>query len=61
LIEAGHPIPTILITAYPDDAVRYRALAGGVPCYLKKPFADDDLLPCTQMALNRAEPPDEKP
>jgi CheY-like chemotaxis protein len=33
----GHAIPTILITAYPDDAVRDRALAGGVIAYLTKP------------------------
>src|SRR5580658_4787960 len=26
LIETGHAIPTILVTAYPDDAARSRAL-----------------------------------
>ena len=38
LIEAGHAIPTILVTAYPDDSVRERMLNLGVECYLRKPF-----------------------
>ena len=59
LIETGRPIPTILITAYPDEAVRTRALNDGVLCYLKKPFRDDDLLRCVQLALDGANPPSE--
>jgi CheY-like chemotaxis protein len=43
LTEQGHAIPTILITAYPDDVVRARVLNDGVVCYLRKPFGDDDL------------------
>src|ERR1044072_3335877 len=34
LVESGYAIPTILISAYPDDSVRARALADGVVCYL---------------------------
>ena len=30
LIDAGYAIPTILVTAYPDEAVRNRALKNGV-------------------------------
>ena len=30
LIEAGHAIPTILVTAHPDEDVRARALKDGV-------------------------------
>jgi hypothetical protein len=33
---AGNIIPTILITAYPDDGDRVRALRAGVICYLVK-------------------------
>jgi len=33
LIEAGYAIPTILVTAYPDDVDRTRALNDGVVCY----------------------------
>jgi FixJ family two-component response regulator len=34
LIDAGHAVPTILVTAYPDEADRSRALNDGVVCYL---------------------------
>src|SRR5262249_20650640 len=30
LIDAGHAIPTILVTAYPNDVDRARALSDGV-------------------------------
>jgi FixJ family two-component response regulator len=51
LIELGKPIPTILVTAFPDDKDRARALAVGVVCYLAKPFREDELLVCIQLAL----------
>jgi FixJ family two-component response regulator len=37
LLEAGYAIPTILITAFPDDSDRVRALSDGVIGYLAKP------------------------
>ena len=52
LVDLGHAIPTILITAYPDDEVRARALAEGVLCYLVKPFDDEDLLRCVRSAVD---------
>lgn len=54
LVELGEPIPTILVTAYPDEAVRKRALAAGVECYLKKPLSEDKLLPCVRSILKRS-------
>ena len=54
LSASGKPIPTILITAYPDDRVRERALAAGVIGYLSKPFDENDLLTCIRLALTRA-------
>jgi FixJ family two-component response regulator len=51
LTDMGRGIPTILITAYPDDAVRDRALADGVVGYLIKPFDDDALVACVHSAL----------
>jgi FixJ family two-component response regulator len=54
LMELGYAIPTILITAYPDDSVRARALADGVICYLSKPCEQDALLGCVCLALERA-------
>jgi FixJ family two-component response regulator len=54
LSASGKPIPTVLITAYPDDGVRKRALSAGVIGYLTKPFEEDDLLACVRSALTRA-------
>jgi FixJ family two-component response regulator len=51
LIEAGYAIPTILVTAYPDDAGRARALNDGVICYLRKPVAEQQLIRCLRAAL----------
>ena len=51
LVGQGRAIPTILITAYPDDHVRARALADGVLCYLAKPLDDDALIGCVRSAL----------
>jgi FixJ family two-component response regulator len=44
-------IPTILITAYPNDTVRARALSAGAIGYLVKPFSEDDLLNCIRSVL----------
>jgi len=51
LVEAGHAIPTILVTAYPDDAERARALNDGIVCYLRKPIDEEHLLQCLRAAL----------
>ena len=59
LIEAGHKIPTILVTAYPDEARRARALKRGVVCYLLKPFDDNDLMDCVGKAVENGKPPAE--
>ena len=40
LLETGHAIPTILVTAYPNDGVRERMLTLGVECYLPKPLVE---------------------
>jgi FixJ family two-component response regulator len=51
LVKAGNKIPTILITAFPNDRDRTLALRAGVTCYLVKPFNDDDLNECIRSAL----------
>jgi FixJ family two-component response regulator len=53
LVNLGYAIPTILVTAYPDEVVRDRALKGGVVCYLSKPLDDEDLEQCLRSALKR--------
>ena len=51
LIQVGHPIPTILVTAYHSDADRARALSDGVVCYLRKPINEENLSRCLRAAL----------
>src|SRR6201985_1756969 len=53
LSRLGKAIPTVLITAYPSDDVRARAVQAGIICYLPKPFDENDLLKCIQTALDR--------
>ena len=54
LSRLGKEIPTVMITAYPSDDIRARALQAGVIGYLPKPFDEGDLLNCIQAALDRA-------
>ena len=60
LIEAGYAIPTIFVTAYPDEAVRNRALKNGVVCYISKPVDDEHLERCLRSALETGKPHEEK-
>jgi FixJ family two-component response regulator len=53
LAASGSCIPVIVITAFPDDRVRERALSGGAVCFLNKPFNMEDLLTCIRSALDR--------
>ena len=59
LVETGYAIPTILVTAYPDEVVRDRALKDGVVCYLSKPVDDDHLERCLRSALQPGTPIEE--
>lgn len=59
LIDAGRPIPTILVTAYPNDVDRARALSKGVVCYLRKPIDEKNLLRCLRAALTSGQPTEE--
>jgi FixJ family two-component response regulator len=55
LTEAGYAIPTILVTAYPDEDLRARALREGVVCYLRKPVDEKLLLPYLRAAFRFSE------
>ena len=59
LIEAVYAIPTIFVTAYPDEAVRNRALKNGVVCYISKPVDDEHLERCLRSALESGKPHEE--
>jgi FixJ family two-component response regulator len=54
LVETSKAIPTIIVTAFPDDRDRVRARQSGVKCYLAKPFNDRELLECVRAALDKA-------
>ena len=56
LIRSGSAIPTILITAFPNEKDRVTARRSGVTSYLVKPFDDKDLLASIRLALA---PPDD--
>ena len=59
LVDAGYAIPTILVTAYPDESVKDRALRGGVVSYLSKPVDDNHLERCLCTALRPGTPIEE--
>ena len=56
LVDAGYAIPTILVTAYPEEIVRDQALRDGVVCYLSKPVDDNHLERCLRSALRPGTP-----
>ena len=54
LRRAGHRIPTIFVTTYPNDAQRARALEEGAIGFLDKPFDEQALIACLVRAVGRA-------
>jgi FixJ family two-component response regulator len=51
LIARGSRIPTIFITAFPEQSVRSRAQAGGALDLLEKPFAGRTMIELVRQAL----------
>jgi FixJ family two-component response regulator len=51
LVESGHAIPTILVTADPDERPKECMLAQGVECYLRKPLVEAALIDCIRTAV----------
>jgi FixJ family two-component response regulator len=51
LVASNRAIPTILITAYPDERAQAQAIRDNVVAYLIKPFAADELLACVRRAV----------
>jgi FixJ family two-component response regulator len=54
LVASGHAVPTIIVTAHPEEFTQARARAAGITCYLIKPFAPDELLDCVREALAKS-------
>jgi FixJ family two-component response regulator len=55
LVASNVVIPTILITSYPDDAIRSSALSSGAIDYLTKPFPKANLLDSVRLALGETD------
>lgn len=53
LIGSRRAIPTILVTAYPDESIQKQMLNEGVECYLRKPLEEADLIDCLRSAVTR--------
>ena len=51
LVASGTPIPTIVVTAFPKETDRARALRSGVTHYLAKPVDGNELSACIAAAL----------
>ena len=56
LVASNQAIPTILMTAYPEERVRALAIKANVRCYLAKPFAAEELLACVHRAVRGRDP-----
>lgn len=54
LVAAGVSIPTLIVTAHPEERTRSRARRAGVHGYLTKPFGPDELLDCLAEAMARS-------
>jgi FixJ family two-component response regulator len=47
----GYAAPYIVVTAFPDESVRARALEAGASCFLAKPCTAPNLIACLDAAL----------
>ncbi|MBX9828239.1 MAG: response regulator [Xanthobacteraceae bacterium] len=52
LQESGHRLPVIVITAFPDESVRKRAMQLGALSFLAKPLDETALTDCLDRALH---------
>jgi FixJ family two-component response regulator len=51
LAVTGYDTPVILMTAFPDEMLRRRALDAGALGFLSKPFREESLVACLAAAL----------
>lgn len=47
----GYGVPFIFITALPDEDTRKQALSDGALCFLTKPFDEEMLIGCLDLAI----------
>jgi FixJ family two-component response regulator len=51
LVAQGVYMPTIFMTAFPEEGTRARAVRTGAFGYLSKPFSEENLINCVDRAL----------
>lgn len=51
LIAYGYRTPIIFITAFPEERIREQSLTNGAIGFLSKPFEEDALINCIDIAL----------
>jgi FixJ family two-component response regulator len=51
LIADGHQMPTIFVSAFPDERIQRQVLESGAIGYLHKPFEEERLIECIDTAL----------
>jgi FixJ family two-component response regulator len=51
MLTSGHYVPFIFITAFPEAAIRARALKNGAIGFLSKPFDGQTMIECLDTAL----------
>jgi FixJ family two-component response regulator len=54
LTARGHSTPIIFMTAFPEQRIRTRVLRAGAVAFLPKPFSEECLIDCLEMALRNA-------
>lgn len=52
LIDQGHQLPIIFVTAFPEERIRARVLEAGAVGFLSKPYDEESLIGCLDAALN---------
>jgi FixJ family two-component response regulator len=53
LLEHGHELPIIFITAFPEERIRQKVDAAGAIGFLSKPFDGGAMIKCIDKALSR--------
>ena len=53
LADRGFGIPTIFMTAFPDESVKRRAMDAGAVGFLPKPFTASALIQCIRDAISQ--------
>lgn len=52
ILKRSHPtLPIVVMTAFPEQKIRDKAVAAGAVCFLSKPFDAETILRCLAVAI----------